>query len=249
MNDIHFRYSENRIKSAIVDVVRELNEKEHEKRAVFLAVTVLDFGNVFRIGVHSLKGIKCRYQPYQLNPQNLTQDQLGRSATLLIHGWMHNQGVWKNMAKHLSKEEGLGALFTVNLPWRGTDEENRLAVQEKIREINAQYRRSGVRRPRINLVGYSNGGMAAIDTSEFAMVRLKRQISKLIMIGCHLSNYYYLGHQTLSKVYAIAAAHEFLDTDICRVPNNKKTQINTTHLGLLQHPYTASALAFILKQE
>lgn len=249
MIDVNFHYSENRIKSTMVNVVREISEKNHEKRAAFLAIMVLDFGNAFRIGIHGIKGIKDQYQPYMLNPESLSQDQLERSATLLIHGWMHNQGVWKNMAKHLSEEEGLGALFTLNLPWRGTDEENRLAVNQKIREINAQYRRSGVRRPRINLVGYSNGGTAAIDTSEFAPVRLKRQISKLVMIGCHLTNYHYLGPQTRGKVYAITAKNEFLDTDICRVPYNKKTQINTTHLGLLQAPYTASVLAYILKQE
>lgn len=244
-NNIQFPMS--RFKSTKVNVVRKLHEKEHEKRTEFFAVMLLDLGNAMKIGMHGIKGMKSHYQPYELNPGRLSPDQLERPATLLIHGWMHNQGVWKKMASYLVEEEGLGALFTVNLPWRGSDEESYLAVQQRMRQISTLYQRAGARRPQFNLVGYSNGGMAAIHASEFGSVRMKRQISKLVMIGCHLSNYYYLGVQTSSKVYAITASHDFLDTDICRVPYQKKTQVNSTHLGLLQAPYTASALAFILK--
>lgn len=249
MNINYNPFPGNLVRRKAADMVQNLHNHEHEKRGQFLALLLLDMGNVCRIGFHSIKGVKKRYNPYQFNPQELDDVQLDRPVTLLIHGRMHNQGVWKTMAKHLSEEEGIGAVFTLNLPVRGTDDDHRKAVVRKMKEINADYESYGIRRPRFHLVGYSNGGVAAIDTSEYAPKKLRRQISKLIMIGCHLGFYETLSPATRSKTFAIIASHDFLDRDLCKVPVQKKTEVKTTHLGIIRSKATTRALVFHIKQD
>lgn len=249
MNINYNPFPGNLVRRKAADWVQNLHHHEHEKRGQFLALLLLDLGNVCRIGFHSLKGAQKHYSLYQLNPQELDDEQLERPVTLLIHGRMHNQGVWKTMAKHLSKEEGIGAVFTLNLPMNGTDDDHRLAVVRKMREINAHFEGYGIRRPRFHLVGYSNGGVAAIDTSEYGPKSLRRQISKLIMIGCHLSFYDTLSPATRSKTFAITASHDFLDRDKCKVPVQKKTEVRTTHLGIIRSKATTRALVYHIRQD
>lgn len=248
MNTNYNHFPENRVQSKVVEIVEKMHDEQHEKRAQILSLLVLDLGSALRIGFCGIKGFQKHYSPYQLNPDVINEEQLDRPAILLIHGRMHNQGVWKKIARHLTDEEGLGALFTVNLPGNGSVHDNYLAVQERMRQINDLYKEFGVHDPRFNLVGYSNGGMAAIDVSEMGPEHLTRQITKLVMIGCHLHSYEDLSFATRLKVYAIAASHDFLDRDPCGVPVEKKSMINTTHLGLARSSATARALSFMLKQ-
>jgi pimeloyl-ACP methyl ester carboxylesterase len=207
-----------------------------------LSLLILDFKNAVKISAHSIKGMKKEYHPYHLNPQTISPEQAQLPPTLLIHGYMHNQGVWVTMAKHLEQREDLGPLFTITLPNIGGRKAQRQALETKMREIKALYKEAGNKNPNIQLVAYSDGGYAAISFLKKSASSLKERVSKLVLVGCHLGNYDGLGLKLQRKTVAINAKHEFLDPAPSMMPSNKTTEINTTHLGLVHSAETAEAI-------
>jgi len=189
-------------------------------------------------------GWKRHFNFYHLNPKNITKEEAEKRPILLLHGNFHNQSAWIFFAKKL-KGANLGPVYTLNLPSGSFSEEDRKRVNEKIAEIQGQYKKWGKENIQIDLVGHSRGAALARymalaqdswhfdkgGTFSFLHDRaLKREeIGKVICIGCPAPAWH-----SVDYIYEITGEWDVFEQDPALLPRQFKT--NAGHLGLLYSP-------------
>lgn len=244
-------------RSSVVHASTNLKNRNCDILAAVLGVSLLDSTNAVKIGVHSLKGRRSKFSKHGLNPKKLTAIQANKSPILLIHGAGHNQGVWEKMGKMLSCHE-VGPIYTVNVGSYGeVKAEEYEIVKKKIQEIQEIYTAHNKELKPIHLVGYSRGGIVALETAEskaqekkvlqMTGKETKSPIGKVILIGYvpEEEEFKWIGknYGTLSKrIHGITAQFDALVPEKFSLPKEQKCEIKTTHLGLPFSKKTADHL-------
>lgn len=146
-------------------------ENKTLKANLLIAYAILryEFFYAFMIAITIPIGWKQSFNFFELNPLTLTKAQSQKRPTLLLHGVLHNQGIWLYLAKTLQSRD-LGPIFTMNIPFSITSIKNSIensfyAIDKKIIAIQQLYLKWSAEPISINIVGYSAGALFAYFTS------------------------------------------------------------------------------------
>jgi pimeloyl-ACP methyl ester carboxylesterase len=131
------------------------------------------------------RGLVGEFHYFGANPTKLSEQDLSKPATILIHGSESNQGQWYDFLKAYHEKGDLGAIFTFNYQ----DGNELEALKQKIQEIQKLYKAFGKSEISINLVGHSLGGIVA---AEYAFSKenwvKETKVNKVITIASRLKN-------------------------------------------------------------
>lgn len=112
-------------------------------------------------------GRRKKFNYYGLNPAKITKEESYKQPTLLLHGGIHNQGAWLDLAKEIqqfnkiNKQLSLGPVYTINFTSIKFCKHDIQIFNQKIEEIQEQYNQWGKKDVKVNLVGYCAGGIKA----------------------------------------------------------------------------------------
>lgn len=189
-----------------------------------------------------------------MNPTHLSAEQATCDPILFIHGNdPFNQASGISLVKKL-KKEGLGPVFTVNLP-NDDDDEDQTRVVNKIQEILKLYQpHSTANSVKIHLIGHSRGGYLAYntlfdkiwkidtDTNESAEQDLQPQkpdlsrIGKVITLGVDMAEFSTEEDNNFILTHYPEKPKDFLQIagayDVCSPPPKELSDNGTSYLTI-----------------
>jgi hypothetical protein len=170
---------------------------------ILIIVFFLEIDYVIKICFDTVFYGCCRTPHFaNVNPDELTQEQLQIRPVLCLHGNFLKPTAYTGIAQALADSYNPG-VFTVELPsGGGPDEEDDRIIEEKINEIQALYRSYGVE-IKVDVIGHSRGAAAANRFSQH------ESVEKLVLLGWHFPN---LGNtqQNPNKCFEINGSRDYL---------------------------------------
>jgi len=198
----------------------------------------LELHNVIKLGYYNLRGKVSDLTEFGLNPSEITEEQAKLNPVILIHGIRHGHGVWIEFAKSLQKNEIQNPVFTVNL-----GDERSKSLSETIAKIEKVYQKAGCDKFKVDLVGYSAGGIAALHYYTFGKNEgweHTEKVRRIITLGTPNREIY----KTSINVYDIRGRYDF----IC--PTGLITcNVDTGHFGLPFSEETHHAIFALIGQQ
>jgi pimeloyl-ACP methyl ester carboxylesterase len=228
------------------------------RTAMILGTLLLEPWQALKAAFRNMANWKKEFNFHGMNPKAISPELKNRRPILLIHGNYHNQSAWLSLGKAL-KGEKLGPVYTVNLPSGLITEKDYAIVDEKIRQIKAQYKTVGVESIKVDLVGHSRGGFIAHrmawTTRESQGKRVwsvREEIGKVIKIGSvtdeeertHMKRE---DPHFANRLFEVTGKYEVLHDAPSLCPDTHKKEVRAGHLGLLYAPDTHRQVADYLR--
>lgn len=185
----------------------------------------LELHNVLKLCYYNLKGKVSDLTEYGLNPSKITPEQAKLPAIILIPGLRHSHGVWIEFAKSCKRSETKNPLFTVNLSKKPLRD-----LSQTIAKIKEIYLKAGSKDVKIDLVGYSAGGIPAIEFLSFGKIdnlEHSENVRDIILLGTPCPRK--INSIKTKNVYLIRGNLDFI------APPEKVTNswnVNAGHFGL-----------------
>ncbi len=224
--------------------VQFLEKHDYRVTAMILGTLLVEFWHALKAGLTSPMSWKRHFNFYQMNPTELTPEQLKKHPLLLIHGNYHNQSAWMSLAKKL-KSYDLGPIYTVNVPNGKITYRDYEIVQKKISEINEHYQRFGIHSVKIHIIGHSRGGCLAHHIAWEALQKGSEEIGKIIKIGSGLSPLDKVHMEDPifhTRVYEMMGKYDILENHQSKRPASHLKIIDSGHLGLLYSSQTHQSI-------
>ncbi len=228
-------------RNTILKLLEFLKKNEWYMTASTLGTLLLEPWQSLKAALLMPFGMKTHFNFYNLNPRNLTKEQLDKEPILCIHGNLHNQTAWLSLAKSM-QSIGLGPLYTINVPSGEITTKDYEILEMKIKEIKAAYKKN----IKIHFISHSRGGWLAVSKTwsnigpgvERYWSPRSSDIGKVITMG------FSLGKQSIQMVekydphfkdslFEIAGTYDVLWTDASVLPASNQYSIDVGHVGLL----------------
>lgn len=210
-----------------------------------LGLLLIEAHQMIKIGALTLLGCKRKIHWYNLNPKKLPERQAAAVPLLLVHGRMHNQGIWISLAKAMQKANLATPVYTLNLGC-GNEESMGLQISKKMDEIREEYRGAGKEDPLIDLLGYSDGGYVIHKKYLDHPFELgeRGEIGGIVFLGFIGSVEFLLRNRDLTPIYEILGSNDFVCNIGSVLPEESRTLAQATHLGL---PFSSEAHEQIIR--